>query len=60
MPLATAAVETTAEALGVDASRARKAYSLGCGMELVPDPERRLTLSERTRRAGHAAAQPRT
>jgi choline dehydrogenase-like flavoprotein len=43
-PFATAAVETTAEALGVDASRAR-AFSLGCGMELLPDPERRLTLS---------------
>src|SRR6185312_12175757 len=41
---ATAAVETTAEALGVDASQAR-AFSLGCGMELLPDPERRLTLS---------------
>ena len=44
-PLATAAVETTAEALGVDASNA-KAFSLGCGMELAPDPERRLTLSD--------------
>ncbi len=43
--LATAAVETTAEALGVDASRA-KAFSLGCGMELSPDPERRLTLGD--------------
>jgi choline dehydrogenase-like flavoprotein len=43
-PFATAAVETTAEALGVDASHAR-AFSLGCGMELLPDPERRLTLS---------------
>ncbi len=39
-----AAVTTTAIALGVDASNA-KAYSLGCGMELLPDPERRLTLS---------------
>jgi len=39
-----AAVVTTALALGVDASNA-KAYSLGCGMELEPDPERRLTLS---------------
>lgn len=44
-PLATAAVETTSEALGVDASGA-KAYSLGCGMELIPDPERRLTLNQ--------------
>lgn len=39
-----AAVVTTAMALGVDASGAR-AYSLGCGMELMPDPERRLTLT---------------
>jgi choline dehydrogenase-like flavoprotein len=46
-PFATAAVVTTAQALGVDASNAR-AYSLGCGMELAPDPDRRLTLgSER-------------
>ncbi len=43
-PLATAAIETTAEALGVDAAHA-KAFSLGCGMELLPDPDRRLTLS---------------
>jgi len=42
-PFATAAVVTTAQALGVDASRA-KAYSLGCGMEMAPDPDRRLTL----------------
>ena len=40
----TAAVVTTAEALGVDASNAR-AFSLGCGLELTPDPERRLTLT---------------
>ncbi len=39
-----AAVITTALALGVDASNAR-AYSLGCGMELLPDPDRRLTLT---------------
>jgi choline dehydrogenase-like flavoprotein len=39
-----AAVITTAIALGVDASRARS-YSLGCGMELAPDPDRRLTLT---------------
>ncbi len=44
-PLATAAVEMTAEALGVDASNAR-GFSLGCGMELAPDPERRLTLGQ--------------
>jgi choline dehydrogenase-like flavoprotein len=40
----TAAVVTTAIALGVDASHAR-AYSLGCGLELTPDPQRRLTLT---------------
>lgn len=40
-----AAVVTTALALGVDASNA-KAYSLGCGMELAPDPDRRLTLTD--------------
>jgi choline dehydrogenase-like flavoprotein len=39
-----AAVITTAIALGLDASNA-KAYSLGCGLELAPDPERRLTLT---------------
>ena len=40
-----AAVITTAIALGIDASNAR-AYSLGCGMELAPDPDRRLTLTQ--------------
>ena len=39
-----AAVITTALALDVDASGA-KAWSLGCGMELAPDPDRRLTLT---------------
>jgi len=39
-----AAVITTALALGVDASNA-KAYSLGCGIELAPDPDRRLVLT---------------
>lgn len=39
-----AAVVTAATALGVDASNA-KAYSLGCGLELLPDPDRRLTLT---------------
>jgi choline dehydrogenase-like flavoprotein len=39
-----AAVITTSIALGVDASNA-KAYSLGCGIELAPDPDRRLTLT---------------
>ena len=43
-PLGVAAVVATAQALGVDASNA-KAYSLGCGLELAPDPDRRLTLS---------------
>ncbi|HEY0302415.1 MAG TPA: GMC family oxidoreductase [Rhizomicrobium sp.] len=39
-----AAVVTAALALGADASGAR-AFSLGCGLELAPDPERRLTLT---------------
>jgi choline dehydrogenase-like flavoprotein len=38
-----AAVAATADALGVDASRAA-VYSLGCGLEPAPDPDRRLTL----------------
>jgi choline dehydrogenase-like flavoprotein len=42
--LGNAAVATTANALGVDASNA-KAFSLGCGMEMEPDPERRFTLT---------------
>lgn len=41
--LGKAAVVATADALGVDASDA-VAHSLGCGMELTPDPGRRLTL----------------
>jgi len=40
-------VITAALALGTDASGA-KAYSLGCGMELEPDPDRRLTLTGET------------
>ena len=40
----TAAVVATSQALGVNASYA-KAYSLGCGLEMAPDPERRLTLT---------------
>ena len=40
-----AAVVATAQALGVDASNA-KAWMLGCGMELAPDPDRRLTLTD--------------
>jgi choline dehydrogenase-like flavoprotein len=43
--LGTAAVVATAQALGVNAANA-KAYSLGCGIELAPDPDRRLTLSD--------------
>ncbi|MBV8978596.1 MAG: GMC family oxidoreductase [Alphaproteobacteria bacterium] len=42
--LGQAAVVTVANVLGVDATGAR-AFSTGCGMELVPDPDRRLTLS---------------
>jgi choline dehydrogenase-like flavoprotein len=45
-PFATAAVVTTAQALGVDASKA-KSFSLGCGMELAPDPDRRLILNDK-------------
>lgn len=42
-----AAVAATANSLGVDASN-MAAFSLGCGMEVTPDPDRRLTLdSER-------------
>ena len=41
---AKAVVAATAAALGVDAAKAR-AFSLGCGIELMPDPERRLTLT---------------
>ena len=42
--LGIAATVATSQALGVDASNA-KAWSLGCGMELAPDPDRRLTLT---------------
>jgi len=42
--LGQAAVATVAGVLGIDASNA-KAFSLGCGMELMPNPDRRLTLS---------------
>ena len=42
--LAKAAVVTAAEAVGADASNA-KAFSIGCGLELEPDPERRFTLT---------------
>ena len=39
-----AALAETTAALGVDASGMR-AFTLGCGMELAPDPDRRLTLT---------------
>ena len=39
-----AAIVTAALAVGADASNA-KAFSIGCGLELQPDPERRLTLT---------------
>jgi choline dehydrogenase-like flavoprotein len=42
--LGRAAVSVTASALGVDAGNA-KAFSLGTGLELAPDPNRRLILS---------------
>ena len=45
--LGKAALAATASAYGIAASNAQ-AYSLGCGMEIEPDPDRRLTLdSER-------------
>jgi choline dehydrogenase-like flavoprotein len=47
----TAAVVATAQALGVDASDA-KAFSVGCGLELLPDPDRRLTLTGERDRLG--------
>jgi choline dehydrogenase-like flavoprotein len=43
--LGNAAVATTANALGVDASNV-KAFTIGCGMEMEPDPERRFTLTD--------------
>jgi choline dehydrogenase-like flavoprotein len=39
-----AVVEATADALGVDGRNA-KSFSLGCGLEIAPDPDRRLTLT---------------
>lgn len=41
--LARAAVSVTASALGVDAGHA-KGWSVGCGIEPAPDPDRRVTL----------------
>jgi choline dehydrogenase-like flavoprotein len=46
-----AAVATTAAALGVDATNMR-AYTVGCGLEVAPDPYRRLTLSSERDRLG--------
>jgi choline dehydrogenase-like flavoprotein len=43
--LGQAAVATTASALGIDATNA-KAFSVGCGLELTPNPERRLVLTD--------------
>jgi choline dehydrogenase-like flavoprotein len=40
-----AAIVTAALAVGADASNA-KAFSVGCGLELAPDPDRRLTLTD--------------
>jgi choline dehydrogenase-like flavoprotein len=42
--LGQAAVATTASQLGIDMS-AMRAYMLGCGLEVAPDPDRRLTLT---------------
>jgi choline dehydrogenase-like flavoprotein len=42
--LTRAAIGVTASALGVDAANA-KAWSMGCGIELAPDPDRRVTLT---------------
>jgi choline dehydrogenase-like flavoprotein len=42
--LGRAAVATTASALGVDAGNA-KVFSIGCGLELAPDANRRLVLT---------------
>jgi choline dehydrogenase-like flavoprotein len=43
-PVGRAAVATTAAALGVEAGNAH-AYSLGTGLEMAPDPQRRFTLT---------------
>ena len=49
--IGTAAVVTTSQALGVDASNMR-AYTLGCGLEVAPDPYRRLKLTGQKDRLG--------
>ena len=46
-----AAVATTASALSVDASQMR-AYNLGCGLEVEPDPDRRVRLTSARDRLG--------
>jgi choline dehydrogenase-like flavoprotein len=46
-----AAVATVAGTLGVDASD-MKAFTLGCGMELAPDPDRRVKLTSARDRLG--------
>lgn len=46
-----AAVATTAAALGVDASNMR-AYTVGCGLEVAPDPDRRVKLARERDRLG--------
>lgn len=43
--LGEAAVRTAADTLGFDAGKV-KAYTIGCGFEPAPDPERRITLDE--------------
>lgn len=50
-PIGKAAVAVTAGALGVNADNA-VAYSLGCGMEIAPDPDRRITLTGERDRLG--------
>jgi choline dehydrogenase-like flavoprotein len=45
--LGQAAMTETAAALGIDAGSMR-AFTLGCGMELAPDPDRRLSLTSGT------------
>lgn len=46
-----AAVATVASALGVDTGNMR-AYTLGCGIELAPDPDRRVKLGSTRDRLG--------
>ncbi len=51
--LGKAALAATAAALGIAPDNAQ-AYSLGCGLEITPDPDRRLTLGTDDRRAWYA------